>query len=149
MTSPEKFNQPQRERSQYDALLGPFYRYNDLSRDVMSQDGLIALETEDNQLVCPSFQFDTDENNELILNPDIKDAWVLFLDLYHRQLNEDLWNISLRLVMPRQALDNKNIIEAVKDPASKEIALMAIIDEAIRVANWDGVPLSLPQDYRQ
>lgn len=145
MTNPEGHHGgPETERSPYDALLGPFCLQESLPEATAAQEGLVTFITTDGAKICPIFQFDIDENGERILNTNVSDAWKLYLDLFHRQMREDLWHIGLRLAAPRQSLGGKTLIEVLKDPENREAALTAVLDEADHVAKWSGVSLVFP-----
>ncbi len=129
--------------------LGPLFLKADISELAQSDDGLILLETTDGVEVCPVFQFDINDDGEIIVHPDIANAWELLTALQVEQLGDSKWTTAGRLTAPRPELNGDSWAIALRDPESddqtKNKVYSSIVRDAIQASRWSGIPLIDPR----
>lgn len=132
---PKRAKRSESELSQWDELIGPFYKaaaiakWRDQSRQNVSKltarGSLLALRTEDDVLLYPAFQFDDDGRTPSRLKE--------LLRLLRSAISDD-WTVALWLNNPQHALDGRTPIELLWDTSQADRVFTLAHDEVTRRA---------------
>lgn len=130
-------------------ILGPFYRKSDLPASAANDKGLITLETSDKTEACPQFQFERNNQGELVINTHVASAWGLFLALQISQLGESAWTKAGNLAQSRPEYDDQSWADILKHPDTHEQTRLdiyaAIVEDAVIAAEKLSVELVDPR----
>lgn len=148
MPQSHETSRPERP-SNWNELLGPFIRYDDLPESARDDDGLIVLVTRSGLKVSPSGQFDSstvDENGNVVVDPWVGMLWRIAKEFEVSQLGYSEWTIAGSLLSPLDGSDASYAEQlfACTDDSERQRVVMDYVKRSQYGAAWAGIDLVLP-----